>query len=40
MLQVAGLQPREALTSRVDDVSEDLQGTHSEPLVVGVQPGQ
>lgn len=31
---------QEALTSRVDDVSQDLQGTHAEPLVAGVQPGQ
>lgn len=36
----ASLQAQKALTSRIDDVSQDLQSTHTEPLIVGVQPGQ
>lgn len=30
----------EALTSRVDDMSDHLQGAHAGPLIAGVQPGQ
>lgn len=35
-----GRASMEALTSRVDDMSDHLQGAYAGPLIAGVQPGQ